>query len=132
MPERAVGHSQQFGGFDLNAVGSTKRFLQETFLKVFDIGFKVEALFWEIGKPAHPGIGGHALGQMLRGEFVGGFQNESAFHRVFQLSNITRPTVALYLFQSFIRNSIDLFSHGGIEPSEKMIREQRYIISSLA
>src|SRR5437773_6598186 len=68
MPEGAIGHTEEFGGFDLNAVCAAKSFFEESFLEIFHEGLEIEPLVGEIRHRAHPRSGRDAFGKMLRGE----------------------------------------------------------------
>src|SRR5213594_3174129 len=71
MPERPVGHAQQFGRLDLHPTCAAEGFFEEAFLKIFDVELEVKAFVRKVGIRSHPGIGRYILGQMLGRQFVG-------------------------------------------------------------
>src|SRR5215468_8486162 len=121
MAERAVRHAEELSCFDLNSAGSAKRLFQESFLKVFDVGFEIESFIRKVRNPAHAMIGGDALRQMLGGELGRGLQNKRSLQCIFELAHVAGPVVSFQLLESLVRDTVDLFAHRCIQSGQEVV-----------
>src|SRR5204863_10044247 len=115
-----------------NAVSVSKSFDEESVLEIVHEGIEIELVVEEIRHRAHSRSRRDAFGKMLRGELVESFQNERPLHRILQLSDIAWPIVTLHFLQCFIGDPFDSFGHRGIQPRQKMVRQQGYVVPALA